>query len=97
MGTRLLASQRTREELTALIEGRLSTALTKDELGKLAKYRKKTLLGQKMRNFLGHKFWVRGYVVPTVGRDQGIIRSYIRKQEMADKQLEHMQLKLVSL
>ena len=36
MATRLPASQRTREELTALIEGRLSTASAKDELVKLA-------------------------------------------------------------
>ena len=36
MATRLPASQRTREELTALIEGRLSTASAKDELIKLA-------------------------------------------------------------
>ena len=36
MATRLPASQRTREELSALIEGRLSTASAKDELVKLA-------------------------------------------------------------
>jgi transposase-like protein len=36
MVTRIPASQRTREELTALIEGRLSTASAKDELVKLA-------------------------------------------------------------
>jgi hypothetical protein len=36
MATRLPASQRTREELTALSEGRLSTASAKDELVKLA-------------------------------------------------------------
>ena len=36
MATRLPASQHTREELTALIEGRLSTASAKDELVKLA-------------------------------------------------------------
>jgi putative transposase len=36
MATRLPASQRTREELTGLIEGRLSTASAKDELVKLA-------------------------------------------------------------
>jgi putative transposase len=36
MAARLPASQRTREELTALIEGRLSTASAKDELVKLA-------------------------------------------------------------
>ena len=36
MATRLPASQHTGEELTALIEGRLSTASAKDELVKLA-------------------------------------------------------------
>ncbi len=36
MATRIPASQRTREGLTALIEGRLSTASAKDELVKLA-------------------------------------------------------------
>src|SRR5437899_11436305 len=36
MATRLPASQHTREELTALIEGRLSTESAKDELVKLA-------------------------------------------------------------
>ena len=36
MATRLPASERTREELTALIEGRLSTGSAKDALVKLA-------------------------------------------------------------
>ena len=36
MATGLPASQRTREELTSLIEGRLSTDSAKDELVKLA-------------------------------------------------------------
>ena len=36
MATRIPASQRTREDLTSLIEGRLSTASAKDELVKLA-------------------------------------------------------------
>jgi transposase-like protein len=36
MATRLPASQRTREELMSLIEGRLSTVSGKDELVKLA-------------------------------------------------------------
>ena len=36
MAARLPASRQTREELTALIEGRLSTASAKDELVKLA-------------------------------------------------------------
>ena len=36
MATRLPALQRTREDLTSLIEGRLSTSSAKDELVKLA-------------------------------------------------------------
>ena len=36
MARRLPASMRTREELTSLIEGRLSTASAKDELVRLA-------------------------------------------------------------
>jgi putative transposase len=31
---------------------------------------------RKPRNFLGHKFWARGYFVSTVGRDEEMTRSY---------------------
>src|SRR6516162_4588511 len=51
---------------------------------------------RKLRNFLGHKFWARGYFVSTVGRDEETIRAYIKNQEIADKQLDQLQLKLVS-
>ena len=51
---------------------------------------------RKLRNFLGHKFWARGYFVSTVGRDEETIRTYIRNQEMADKQLDQLQLKLAT-
>ena len=47
-----------------------------------------------MRNFLGHKFWARGYFVTTVGRDEEVIRAYIRNQELADRQLEQFELKI---
>ena len=50
----------------------------------------------KLRNFLGHKFWAREYSVSTIGRDEETIRAYIRNQEMADKQLDQLQLKLAS-
>ena len=30
---------------------------------------------RKLRNFLGHKFWARGYFVSTVGRDEETIRA----------------------
>ena len=43
---------------------------------------------RKLRNFLGHKFWARGYFVSTVGRDKGTIRTYIKNQEIADKAVE---------
>jgi putative transposase len=51
---------------------------------------------RKVRNFLGHKFWARGYFVSIVGRNEEMIRAYIKNQEMADKQLDQLQLKLSS-
>ena len=40
------------------------------------------------RNFVGQHFWARGYFVSTVGRDEAVIRAYIRAQEVEDKQVE---------
>ena len=51
---------------------------------------------RKLRNFLGHKFWARGYFVSTVRRNEEMIRPYIRNQEIADKELDQLQLKLAS-
>jgi putative transposase len=51
---------------------------------------------RKLRNFLGHKFWARGYFVSTVVGTEEMIRAYIRNQEMADKQLDQLQFKLAS-
>ena len=36
------------------------------------------IYGEK-RNFVGQHFWARGYFVSTVGRDEAVIREYIRK------------------
>jgi len=47
-----------------------------------------------MRNFLGHKFWARGYFVMTVGRDEEMIRAYIKNQEMADQRRDQFELKI---
>jgi putative transposase len=41
---------------------------------------------RKTRNIIGSNFWARGYFVSTVGRDEDLIRRYIRDQEIADKQ-----------
>jgi putative transposase len=51
----------------------------------------------KMRNFLGHKFWARGYFVTTVGRDEEVIRAYIQNQELADRELEQLELKISAI
>ena len=48
----------------------------------------------RARNFSGQHFWARGYFVSTVGRDEKVIREYIRRQEQEDQRLE--QLKLVT-
>jgi putative transposase len=49
-------------------------------------------ISQKARNFVGHKFWARGYYVSTVGIDEKIIRSYIQNQESEDKRLDQLNL-----
>ena len=47
--------------------------------------------GEKRRNFVGQSFWARGYFVSTVGRDETVIREYIRRQE-EDKRLDQLRL-----
>ena len=48
--------------------------------------------GERKRNFVGQHFWARGYFVSTVGRDETVIRQYIRAHEEEDKKLEQMKL-----
>ena len=44
------------------------------------------------RNFVGRRFWARGYFVSTVGRDERAIRTYIREQELEDHRIEQLRL-----
>ena len=46
----------------------------------------------RARNFVGQSFWARGYYVSTVGRDEDVIREYIRNQEAEDRRLEQISL-----
>ena len=46
--------------------------------------------GYKM-NFRGQKFWARGYYVSTTGRDEQLVREYIKNQEKEDKKEDNMQ------
>jgi putative transposase len=48
--------------------------------------------GERKRNFVGQNFWARGYFVSTVGRDEAVVREYIRKQEKEDERIEQLSL-----
>jgi putative transposase len=48
--------------------------------------------GERKRNFVGQHFWARGSFVLTVGRDEEVIRDYIRKQDHEDQRLDQMNL-----
>ena len=47
--------------------------------------------GERKRNFVGQSFWS-GYFVSTIGRDEAVIRRYIREQEKEDERLEQLRL-----
>ncbi len=47
---------------------------------------------ERKRNFVGQHFWARGYFVSTVGRDEEVIREYIRHQEQEDQRIDQMNL-----
>ena len=59
--------------------------------GKSAIHIARTYGGRK-RNFVGQNFWARGYFVSTVGRDEQVIRAYIRHQEQEDQRRDQLQL-----
>ena len=46
----------------------------------------------RRQNFIGQSFWARGYYVSTTGRDEEIIRQYIKNQEKSDRMLDQMNL-----
>ncbi|MEW8475073.1 MAG: IS200/IS605 family transposase [Candidatus Thiodiazotropha endolucinida] len=59
--------------------------------GKSAIYIARTYLGRK-RNYVRQHFWARGYFASTVGRDEQVIRDYIRYQEAEDRRIDQLQL-----
>ena len=48
--------------------------------------------GGRQRNFTGCNFWARGYYVSTAGRDEEIVRRYIREQQAEDKRVEQLKM-----
>src|SRR5262245_23011525 len=59
--------------------------------GKAASHIARTFMGRR-KNSTGHHCWARGYSVSTVGRDEAVIREYIRTQESVDRRLDQMAL-----
>jgi putative transposase len=59
--------------------------------GKSAIHIARTYTGRQ-RNFVGQHFWARGYFVSTVGRDEKVIREYIRHQEKEDIRVDQLKL-----
>ena len=51
----------------------------------------RTYFGRR-KNFTGQHFWARGYHVSTVGRDEAMIREYIRHQEAEDQRIDQLAL-----
>lgn len=49
-------------------------------------------IANKRQNFVGHKFWARGYFVSTVGTNEDTVRKYVQNQEAEDKRLEQFYL-----
>ncbi len=47
---------------------------------------------ERKRNFVGQHFWARGYFISTVGRDEEVIREYIRHQADEDRRVDQLNL-----
>jgi putative transposase len=59
--------------------------------GKSAIHIARTYLGRR-QNYTGQHFWARSFFVSTVGRDETMVREYIRRQEEEDKRLDQLNL-----
>ena len=59
--------------------------------GKSAIHIARTYGGQR-KNFVGQSFWARGYYVSTAGRDEEMVREYIRRQEEEDRKLDQLNI-----
>ena len=46
--------------------------------------------GEPRQHFVGQHFWARGYFVSTVGREEAVMRAYIRQQEPEDQRIDHL-------
>lgn len=49
-------------------------------------------ISNRQKNFVGHRFWARGYFVSTVGINEEVIKKYIANQENEDKRVDALHL-----
>ena len=47
---------------------------------------------ERKRNFVGQSIWAREHIVSTVGRDEQVIREYIRHHESEDRRIDQLGL-----
>ena len=50
-----------------------------------------TYFGRR-KNFTGQSFWARGYYVTTEGRDEEVVRNYIKHQDAEDQRIDQLDL-----
>jgi len=51
----------------------------------------RTYFGRR-KNFTGQSFWARGYYVTTVGRDEEVVRNYIKHQDEEDSRIDQLDI-----
>lgn len=66
-------------QIVGFIKGKSAISIARNYMG-------------RRKNFTGQKFWARGYHVSTVGRDEEVIRNYIRHQEAEDRRIDQLDL-----
>jgi len=66
-------------EIIGTIKGRVAIRMFKE----IPEFRKK---------YWGKRFWAKGYFVSTIGVDERIIRQYVRKQEMKERQAKQLDI-----
>ena len=66
-------------QVIGFIKGKSAIAIARNYMG-------------RKKNFTGQSFWARGYYVSTVGKDEAVVREYIRHQEKEDKRIDQLSL-----
>ena len=66
-------------EIIGTIKGRVAIRMFKE----IPEFRKK---------YWGKRFWAKGYFVSTIGVDETIIRQYVQKQEMKEREAKQLSI-----